>query len=295
MLKHFADRRRRYRPQEWIGLLVSYGLLAFYTLLSIYPFLWMVSAAFKSNTEVYQSQSLIPSEVHIDTFVDTWNRLDFFSHFGNSLFLTLLVVGGVLLIYSLAGYGFAVLPFRGRRALFVFFLSMMLVPGVTVLIPLYVMLRLQVPLIGPKAGFVSTFIGIALPMINGAAPFAIFLFRNYFRSIPMDLHDAAKVDGCSEFRIYWRIYLPLSVPALATIGMINFLGAWNAYVWPSIVLNKPEWMTLPLKLRELDLQQVTQWNVRMGGSLVTIIPVVVVFLFLQRYYIRGLTEGAVKS
>ena len=278
-----------------LGLVISYVAIGLYTLLSIYPFLWMVSATFKDASEVYRSTTLIPENPSIDTIVQTWNKLNFFTHFSNSLFLTLLVVAGVLFFYSLAGYGFAVLPFRGRNFLLVFFLSMLLVPGVTILVPLYVMLRIQVPLIGPQAGYLSTYIGMALPMINGAAPFAIFLFRNYFRSISMELHDAALVDGCGEFRIYWNIYMPLALPALATIGIMNFLSAWNAYVWPSIVLTKAEWMTLPLKLRELDLQQVTQWNVRMAGSLFTIIPIIVVFMLLQRYYIAGLTAGAVKG
>jgi ABC-type glycerol-3-phosphate transport system permease component len=156
------------------------------------------------------------------------------------------------------------------------------------------MLRMQVPVIGPDASYVQTFIGMALPMINGAAPFAIFLFRNYFHTVPREIHDAALVDGCREFRIYWNIYLPLALPAIATVGISNFLSSWNAYVWPSVVLTKSEWLTLPLKLRELDLQQVIQWDVRMAGSFFTILPVLVVFILLQRYYIAGLTAGSVK-
>lgn len=277
------------------GLVVTYVIIAAYTLLSIYPFLWMVSASVKDSNEVYQSQSLIPKNPQLTTLRDTWQNLDFFLHFRNSIFLSVLVVGGVVLLYSLAGYGFAILPFRGSLLLFGLFLSMILVPGVTVLIPLYIMLRMQVPIIGPDAGYIQTFIGLALPMINGAAPFAIFLFRNYFHTVPRDIHDAALVDGCGEFRIYWNIYLPLALPAIATVGISNFLGSWNAYVWPSVVLTKSEWLTLPLKLRELDLQQVIQWDVRMAGSFFAILPVLAVFLLLQRYYIAGLTAGAVKN
>lgn len=277
------------------GDIVSYVVIGLYTLLSVYPFLWMVSATFKEPAEVYQNKSLIPWSFNFNTWVNTWNDLSFFTHFLNSMILTVGVVIGVLLIYSLAGYGFAMLPFRGRNVLFVFFLSMLLVPGVTILIPLYVMLRLQIPLIGPDASYLSTYIGMALPMINGAGPFAIFLFRNYFRTIPAELHDAALVDGCSELRIYWGIYLPLALPAVATIGIMNFLASWNAYVWPSLVITKPEWLTLPLKLRELDMQIVIQWNVRMAGSLFMVIPIIIMFLLLQRYYIAGLSAGAVKG
>lgn len=278
-----------------IGVIVAYVIIIAYTILSIYPFLWMISASMKESAEVYTNQSLIPNNPSFTTLIETWQNLDFFQHFGNSLFLTLIVVSSVVVIYTLAGYAFAILPFRGSSLLFAFFISMILIPGVTVLVPLYIMLRLQVPIIGPDAGYIQTYIGLALPMINGAGPFSIFLFRNYFRTIPNEIHDAALVDGCSEFRIYWNIYLPLALPAIATVGISNFLGAWNAYVWPSIVLTNREWFTLPLKLRELDLQQVVQWDVRMAGSFFTILPVLLVFLFLQRYYIAGLTAGAVKG
>jgi ABC-type glycerol-3-phosphate transport system permease component len=278
-----------------IGKWIAYTVIISYTLLSIYPFAWMISTSMKDSQEVYENQSLIPRDPDLTTLRDTWKELHFFSHFTNSLFLSTLVVGGVIFLYSLAGYGFALLPFRGSSLLFGFFLSMILVPGVTVLVPLYVMLRLQVPLIGPNASYLETYIGLALPMINGAGPFAIFLFRNYFRTIPRELHDAAMVDGCSEFRIYWNIYLPLALPAIATIGISNFLGSWNAYAWPSIVITKSEWLTLPLKLRELDLQQVIQWDVRMAGAFFTVLPVLLVFILLQRYYIAGLTAGSVKN
>ncbi len=278
-----------------LGRILSYIVIVAYTILSVYPFLWMISASLKESTEVYTNQSLIPNDPNFDTLFETWEKLNFFQHFGNSLFLSLLVVIGIVFLYSLAGYGFAVLPFRGSSFLFGFFVSMLLVPGVTVLVPLYIMLRLQVPIIGPDAGYVQTYVGLALPMINGAGPFAIFLFRNYFRTIPFELHDAALVDGFGEFRIYWNIYLPLALPAIATVGIANFLSSWNAFAWPSIVLTNDEWFTLPLKLRELDLQQVVQWDVRMAGSFFTILPVLIVFLLLQRYYIAGLTAGAVKG
>jgi ABC-type glycerol-3-phosphate transport system permease component len=278
-----------------LGISLAYTIIIAYTVLSVYPFLWMISASMKESSEIYHNQSLIPNDPSLTTLRNTWQDLNFFQHFGNSMFLSLLVVAGVVFLYSLAGYGFAILPFRGSSLLFGFFLSMILVPGVTVLVPLYIMLRLQVPIIGPGAGYVQTFIGLALPMINGAAPFAIFLFRNYFRTIPNDIHDAALVDGCSEFRIYWRIYLPLALPAIATVGISNFLSSWNAFAWPSVVLTKQEWLTLPLKLRELDLQRVIQWDVRMAGSLFTVLPVLVIFLLLQRYYIAGLTAGSVKN
>ena len=284
----------RLRYSFSVGKLLGVLFLIAYTILSVYPFLWMVSATMKDRIEVMTSSSLIPQHPSFTTLIETWQKLDFFLHFRNSLFLSIIVILGSIILCSLAGYGFAVLPFKGGNLLLGFFLSMLLVPGVTVLVPLYVLLRLQVPMIGPNSPYWLTYLGTALPMINGGAPFAMFLFRNYFKAIPQDLHDAAVVDGASEFRIYWGIYLPLSLPAVATIGIMTFLSSWNAYAWPSIVLTKPEWQTLPLQLRQLDLERLIQWDVRMAGSLFVVIPVVIVFFLLQRYYVAGLT-GSVKN
>jgi multiple sugar transport system permease protein len=277
-----------------IGAVFSYIVLTAYAALSTYPFLWMVSSALRSNQEVLTNKSLIPIHIRFDIIVDTWNKLSFFKYFLNSAVIAVISVVGIILIYSLAGYGFSMTQFFGKNFFFTAFLGIMLVPGVTVLVPLVQLLR-SLGLIGPKANEVTTYIGLIMPTINGAGPFAIFLFRNYFSTLPGEIHDAALVDGCNEWDIYARIFFPLSVPAVATIGITNFIGIWNAYIWPSVVLNKSDWFTLPLKLKDLDLQIVIQWNVRMAGSLITIIPILIVFLLLQRYYIRGLTLGAMKG
>ena len=167
-------------------------------------------------------------------------------------------------------------------------------PGVPVLVPLVQLLK-ALGLIGRDATLPQTYFGLIMPIINGAGPFSIFLFRNYFASLPSELHDAARVDGATNWGVFFRIFLPLATPVIATVGILNVIGTWNAYIWPSIVLNNPDWFTLPLKLKDLDLQIVIQWNVRMAASLIMITPVIIVFLFLQRYYIRGLTAGAIRG
>ncbi|GHO46015.1 carbohydrate ABC transporter permease [Ktedonospora formicarum] len=272
---------------------IAYILLFGYALLSVYPFLWMVSSSIKSNREVLTSQSLIPTQIRFDILIQVWNELNFWKYFVNSAVITLMVIAGVVIIYSLAGYGFAKTNFWGREVFFLGFLALLLVPGVSVLIPLAKIL-VALGLTGRDATQFSTYVGVTMPMINGAGPLTILLFRNYFSRLPQELHDAALIDGCGEFGIYWRIFLPLSLPVIATIGILNFVATWNSYIWPSIVINNADWYTLPLKLKDLDLQTVIQWNVRMAGSLITTIPIIVVFLFLQRYYIRGIT-GAVKG
>ena len=274
--------------------MVLFLALASYAFISCYPFLWMISASLKSNQEVLTSQSLFPKDIRFDILVDTWNKLHFWTYFVNSAIITVISVVAIVLVYSLAGYGFAKTQFWGRDILFIGFIGLLLVPGVTVLIPLIQLLR-TIGFIGREASQFSTYSGLMLPIINGSGPLALFLFRNFFLGMPQDLHDAARVDGCSDIGIYARIFLPLATPVIATVSILNFISIWNGFIWPSIVINKDAWFTLPLKLKDLDLQLVTQWNVRMAGSLITLVPVILVFLLLQRYYIRGLTAGAIKG
>ena len=271
-----------------------YFLLIAYALLSLYPFLWMVSSSLKPNQEVMTNQSLIPNQIRFDIIADTWNKLSFWQYFSNSLIVTMLVVVAIVVVYSLAGYGFARTNFWGREFFFVAVLALMLVPGVTVLIPLVQLLK-TLGLIGQDTPQWATYTGLILPTVNGAGPFAIFLFRNYFAKLPLELQEAARIDGCSELGIYARIFLPLSLPIIATVSILNFIATWNAYIWPSVVLNNSDWYTLPLKLKDLDLQAVIQWNVRMSGSLIATIPLIVIFIALQRYYISGLVAGATKG
>jgi multiple sugar transport system permease protein len=277
-----------------IGIAISYIVLTLYALLSLYPFLWMISSALKSNQEVLGSHSLIPEQIRFDIVVNTWNQLDFFKYFMNSVIVSVLVVAGIILVYSMAGFGFARTRFIGSNLLFYSFLGLLFVPGVTVLVPLVQLLK-ALGFIGRDATLSLTYFGLIMPIVNGAGPFSIFLFRNYFASLPSELHDAARVDGATNWGVFFRIFFPLATPVIATVGILNFIGTWNAFIWPSIVLNNPDWFTLPLKLKDLDLQIVIQWNVRMAASLIMVVPVILVFLFLQRYYIRGLTAGAVRG
>jgi len=284
----------RYRVGKVAATIVSYAGLLFYLFICIYPFLWMISSALKSNQEVLTSNSLIPKQIHFEVLIDVWNRLHFWTYFQNSLIISVAVVIGVTIIYSLAGYGFSKTRFAGKEFMYVFFLGLMVIPQVTILVPLVQELR-AFGLIGREASKFSTYLGLIIPMINGGGPFAIFLFRSYFNSLPGELRDAALIDGCNELGVYWKIFLPLALPAMATVGIMNFIGTWNSFVFPSVVLNNPDWYTLPIQLRQLDLQTIIQWNVRMAGSLFTVIPVIITFVLLQRYYIRGLTAAAVKG
>ncbi len=283
----------RLKPGQKFWALIAFSCLLAYLFISIYPFLWMISSALKDNSEVLTNTSLIPKQIHWEILTDVWNRLDFWKYFLNSLMISVPIVIGTIIVYSLAGYGFAVTKFWGKDFLYVFFMGLIVVPTIVVLVPLVQELR-AFGLIGRDASKFATYAGLIIPAINGGGPWAIFLFRSYFDSLPRDLRDAARIDGCNEWDVYARIYLPLAIPAIATVGITNFISSWNAYVFPSVVINNPDWYTLPLQLRFLDMQSIIQWNVRMAGSLITVLPVIIAFIFLQRYYIRGLTAAAVK-
>lgn len=274
--------------------MISYLILIAYAIISLYPFLWMLSASFKTNREVVSGISLIPQNFRWDIIIGVWEQLEFWKYVVNSFIVSALVVIGIVVIYSLAGYGFSKTTFWGRNFFFLFFVAILLVPGVTVLIPLVQLLK-TVGLIGPNATQITAYTAVVLPTVNGAGPLALFLFRNFFDRIPNELRDAARVDGCSEWGIFARIFLPVALPVIVTVGTLNFITSWNAYILPSVILNDSSWYTLPLQLQYLDQQSVIQWNVRMAGSLITAIPLIIGFILLQRYYISGITAGAVKG
>ncbi|WP_214627722.1 carbohydrate ABC transporter permease [Paenibacillus agaridevorans] len=264
------------------------AVLTLWALFCLYPLVWMIGASLKTSQEVMQSFSLFPAgKWHWETFVDVWNRLNFFKYFMNSLNVTLMTIVGVNLIYSLTAFAVAKLHFPGKNFIFYGFLAMMFVPGITILIPLY--------LTEYYLGILNTHLGLILPIINGAGPFALFLFRNYFQSIPHEIYESAKLEGCGPIRTWWRIYFPLSLPAVATITIMNFLGSWNSLVLPMVMLTNQDLFTLPLAVMLLDTGVFRQWNVLMAGSLISVIPVILVFFFMQKYYIQGLASGAIKS
>ena len=265
------------------GLAVS--LLVFYGLLSVYPFLWMVSGAFKDVQEVTSSGSLLPQRPTLQTLIDTWSTLDFALFLRNSVVLTGISLILIVIVYSLAGYALSVMTFPGRRLVFAGFLAILFVPGVTTLLPLVLLFY--------ELGLLNSWTGLALAFANGAAPLAILIFKSLYDSIPREIHEAARIDGASEFRIYWRLYLPLARPAIITVLVLNFVSIWNEYVLTAVVLSDPEKYSLPLGLQNLLSTNVVRWNDVMAGSLLLVVPVIFVFVLLQRYFVSSIT-GAVK-
>ncbi|MBB6735673.1 carbohydrate ABC transporter permease [Cohnella zeiphila] len=268
---------------------VKHVILAVYAVICLYPFLWMIGTALKTSQDALANpQSPLPKggSLHWSVFGDVWNKLNFYRFFLNSAAVSLFVIFGVILIYTLMAFSFAKFRFRGKKAIYYTFIALLLVPGVTTLIPLYINMT--------NLGLDNTYVGIILPMINGAAPFSIFLFTSYFRTIPHELYESAVLDGCGNFKIYYRIFLPLALPALGTIAILNLIGSWNNVLWPMIIVNDQHMFTLPMGLMYLDSSSFKKWNELMAGALITIVPILATFPFMQKTYVKGMTVGSVK-
>lgn len=277
-----GEERRRWSPWKGVAglLLIAYGLI------SVYPFLWMVSGAFKDEREVISSGSLIPQNPTLDTLADTWSRLDFASYALNSVTVSGVSLVMILAIYPLAGYAFSVLRFPGRLPLYYLFVAIFFVPGVTTLLPLI--------LVQSDLGLLGSHLGLELAFANGAAPLAIMVFKTFYDTIPRELRESARMDGCSELGVHFRIYLPLAKPAVATVAVIFFVSVWNEYIVSGVSLSDPSRYTLPLGLQQLLSDNVVQWNQVMAGSLLVVVPVIVVFVVLRRFFVSGI-QGAVKG
>ncbi|MFB7494462.1 carbohydrate ABC transporter permease [Streptomyces sp. NPDC056161] len=261
-------------------------LLALYALVSLYPFLWMVSAAFKDQVEVISGGHLIPHHPTFQTLIDTWNELHFFDFFVNSLLVTLYTVVLTVAFYSAAGYAFAVLRFPGRGALQKLFVSLLFVPGITVMLPIV--------LLENKMGILGTHWGLVLPFVNGGAPLSILLMTGAFTAVPGELRDSARVDGAGELRIFAFVYLPLVRPALITVALLTAIPTWNEFLLTRVSLNDPSTYTLPIGLQSLSSENVPHYNNLMAGALIVVVPVILLFLCLQKYFVNGLV-GAVKG
>jgi multiple sugar transport system permease protein len=277
---------RKVDARKTVARAVVGVLLAGYGLVSVYPFLWMVSAAFKDQVEVVRGGHLLPDHPTLQTFADTWNELHFFDFFLNSLLVTGYTVVLTLVIYAAAGYAFAVLRFPGRGFLQKLFVSLLFVPGITVMLPIVLM--------EDKMGILGTHWGLVLPFVNGGAPLSILLMTGAFMAVPGELRDAARVDGANELRIFTRVYLPLAQPALITVALLTAIPTWNEFLLTRVSLNDPSTYTLPLGLQTLSAENVPHYNNLMAGALIVVIPVILLFLSLQRYFVNGLV-GAVKG
>jgi multiple sugar transport system permease protein len=266
--------------------LLLYGLLAVGLLLALAPLLWMVVASLMPPGEANSyPPRLWPSAVTFEHYTALFTRLDLARYLLNSTLLAGAVTAISLLINSMAGYAFAKFRFRGRDRLFRGLLAALVIPGQVAMLPLFLLLK--------QFGLINTYGGVIVPGM--ASIFGIFLIRQYLLAIPDSLLDAARMDGAGEFRIYWSLVLPLCRPILITLAIFTFMGTWNDFMWPLIVLTDSSMYTLPVALANLLGEHVQDTELMMAGSVLTVLPVMLLFVALQKYYIAGIMLGGMKG
>lgn len=265
---------------------VLYAILVISTLFMIVPFLWMLSTSLKIDQYVLaMPPQFIPRPLTLRSYIRLTELFPLDRMFFNSLFVAVATTVGQLLTSSMAAYAFARMRFRGSNALFLLYLATLMIPFQVTITPLFILMR--------YLGWINTYQGLILPSVFSA--FGTFLLRQFFLTIPRELEEAAFIDGASHWTVFWRIIMPLAKPALATLAVFSFMGAWNAFLWPLFVVRDLEMMTLPVGLATLHGRWLTEWNLVMAGTMITVLPMLVVYLLAQKYFIRGVVLSGIKG
>ncbi len=274
------------------NLMVHFSLILV-SLLCIFPFLWLLSTALKGSGEnIFQyPPQLIPTKATLANFKSAWTQIPFLTYYINSFIVAFFTVILNLILSSLAAYPLARMEFRGKKIIFYAILSTIMIPFQAIMLPVYLIV-LKLNMVDTVNNFMG-FLGLILPFAVNA--FGIFLMRQAFMAIPRELEEAAFVDGCNIFQIWYKILIPMVKPTLATLAIFTFIGSWGEFLWPSIVLTNKAMYTLPVGVNDLQGMFSANWRIIAAGSLISIIPIIIFFLALQRYFISGENEGAVKG
>ncbi|MEC0241624.1 carbohydrate ABC transporter permease [Paenibacillus dokdonensis] len=277
MTSYTTDRSR----QIAVHILLIVGAV-----LMIMPFLWMLSTSFKSfGDSMKVPPTLFPNEWHFENYSKVLSTIDFGRYYGNTILVTLGRTIGQLVLCSLAAYSFACLKFPGKNIIFLALLAVLMVPSQVVMIPSFVIMR--------ELNWLDTFYVLIIPGIFSA--FGTFLLRQFFMTLPKDLEEAAKIDGCSYFRIYWNIYLPLSKSALVSLAIFTILASWNELLWPLIMTSSEDMRVLSIGISTFQGQHSTDYPLLMAGAVMATLPIIILFIFLQRYFIEGIAMNGIKG
>jgi multiple sugar transport system permease protein len=275
------------RIKRNIGQIFIYLIIIGGSFLFLLPLVWMVSTSLKGSVGLFDlPPKWIPEVFEWKNYVDAVNSFPFLRYTFNTVVITVLSVVGGVASSSFIAYSFAKLRWPGRNIWFVILITTMMLPPQVTMIPLFILFK--------EVGWINTYLPLTVPYFFGSA-FYIFLMRQFYMTIPRELSEAAKIDGCSEFRIWWNIYVPLSKPAMATLAIFIFMFAWNDFLGPLIYLNNPDDFTLALGLRGFQQQFGTRWNVMMAASIIVMLPTLLLFFFFQKYFIKGVAMTGVKG
>jgi multiple sugar transport system permease protein/raffinose/stachyose/melibiose transport system permease protein len=251
----------------------------------IFPLLWMVSSSFKTQETIFKDMSIIPKALHFENYYHAWIEGGFGKYFLNSVFYTVAVVFGIIIVSSLAAYAFSRLQFPGKNFIFYIFMAAMMIPIQGSFVPLYVLLN--------NLHLRNTRLGYILAMINVGLSTSIFLLKTFFDKMPKELEDAARIDGCSKLGIWWNVALPLAKPVLAVVVVYNSLNVWNEFMLALLIFDSRALMPLQVGLMSFQGEFVTRYPLLMAGLTTAALPIIIVYLLMQKYIIKGVTQGAV--
>lgn len=276
--------RRNKRHRVYI-LIIEIILLVFVVLINL-PFFWMISASFKMKNEVLAyPPRVFPSKINFDGYKYIWTLVPFARYFFNSVVVSVSIAVSKVILSSIAAFAFAKIPFKGKNTIFYIFLGTMMIPFEVIVIPDYIIVN--------AFGWLDTYWALIVPFTVGA--FSIFLLRQFFLGIPTDLDDAAEIDGAGKLRYLFSIIYPLSKPALLTVGLYAFLASWNSFLWPLIVTNKDEMRVIQIGLKALQDSWMIEWNALTAASTVATVPIIILFFFVQKHFLEGISITGLKA
>ena len=276
-----------YRLQAIGAGLAAHLLCGSVAVSCLFPLAWMLSSSLKTQATVFRDTSIIPASPHVENYYVAWTQGHFGTYFFNSVFYTVLVVLGVLATASLAAYAFSRLRFRGSNVLFYLLLSTMMVPIPGSFIALYVLLT--------KLGLINTRLGYILPQINGGLALGIFILKTFFDKLPRELEESAQIDGADRLQVFWHVALPLAKPAIAVVAIFTALAVWNEYLLALLIFSDTGLMPLQRGLMVFQGAHITQYPLLMAGMIISILPIVAVYLAMHRHIIQGIMAGALKA
>ncbi|TSB45764.1 carbohydrate ABC transporter permease [Alkalicoccobacillus porphyridii] len=265
----------------------AHSVLIFASILFLIPFIWMVSTSLKPLTQVFTiPPEFLPEPIQWQNYVEATEYIPFWQYTFNTAIITIMSTIGVVISCPLVAYSFAKLKWRGRNTLFVITIGVMMIPAQVTMIPLFLLFN--------ELGWVGTNLPLIVPAFFGV-PFSIFLLRQFFKGLPDTLREAAKIDGASEWRIYWQIMFPLAKPAVLAIALFQFMASWTDFLGPLIYLTNEASYTLSLGLQQFQNQQGSQWHMMMAVSTMMTLPIIILFFFMQKTFIRGITFTGIKG
>ena len=276
---------RYYKTKKIVLNVLIHLFLISVAITCLFPLLWMISSSLKTQETIFRDTSLIPHTFHFENYYLAWKEGGFGRYFINSIFYTVSVVFGIIIISSMAAYGFSRLRFPGRNIMFFMFMAAMMIPIPGSFVPLYVLLN--------KLHLRNTGFGYILCMINVGLSTSIFLLKTFFDKMPKELEDAARIDGCSKIGIWRHVALPLCKPVLAVVVVFNALNVWNEYVLALIIFDSRRLMPLQVALTTFQGEFLTRYPLLMAGLTITALPIIIVYLLMQKYIVKGVTQGAV--